>query len=54
MAQEVISFELRIYVNDGLEGSINEFKQQILRALVRNIEEIADIELDCTGTERIK
>jgi len=54
MATEVISFEMRIYVDDELRGSVNDLKQQIIRALVRNIEEISDIDINCTGTERIK
>lgn len=53
---EKIVLEMVLYIegDDGWNGTLTDLKTQIKRAIVRNIEEVADIELDVVKTERIK
>lgn len=50
---EYITFELVMHFDPSLEGSIDDLKAEIKRAL-RNVSEVQDIELDCTDSGRIK
>lgn len=52
--REIFKFELILHCNGeyGYPDSINALKQQITRAIVRNIDEVEDIEIDFI--ERVK
>jgi hypothetical protein len=52
MTSEYIKFELIMHFDPSLEGSIDDLKAQITRAL-SNVAEVADIELDCIESGRI-
>jgi hypothetical protein len=49
---ETITFEVVLHFgNGGYDESITYLKQQMIRALIRSIEECEDIEVNCLTTE---